>query len=422
MKIRPEDIPSQVVDLCRTLARHGHRSWVVGGCLRDLLRGEPPADWDLATDARPEQVMAVFPRVIATGLQHGTVTVRKHGRSYEITTLRGEGAYSDGRRPDSVHFVTDVREDLARRDFTVNALAYDPLAGVLEDPFGGLTDLQARVLRAVGDPARRFGEDGLRVLRAARFAATLEFAIAPETEAAIGPTLETFRRVSAERVREEWLKALKARAPSRAFDVMRRTGILAVTAPALAALDGARWVRTLHGVDAAPAEPIVRIAALLWPLRADVQAVGKWLTAYRFSTAERERVVRMLAHAAPDPAPARDADVRRYARAVGRAGLEEVVALGALMARAHADASSDAARAADALAGRVRALIAPDTPLSVRELAVGGRELMEEVGVPKGPQLGQVLEALLERVLEEPADNTRDVLLAAARRHVAEGG
>ncbi|MET0342328.1 MAG: hypothetical protein ABW252_15095 [Polyangiales bacterium] len=422
MKIRPEDIPGQVVDLCRTLARHGHRSWVVGGCLRDLLRGQQPADWDLATDARPEAVMKVFPRVIATGLQHGTVTVRKQGASYEITTLRGEGAYSDGRRPDSVHFVTDVREDLSRRDFTVNALAYDPLADALEDPFEGLADLEAGVLRAVGEPARRFGEDGLRVLRAARFAATLEFTIAPDTEAAIGPTLDTFRRVSAERVREEWLKALKARAPSRAFDVMRRTGILAITEPRLAALDDARFAATLRGVDAAPADPIVRLAALLWPLRDDPASAGKWLTAYRFSTAERDRVVRMLAHAAPTPTPASDADVRRYARSVGRAGLDEVTALGARMTRAHEGDDAPAAQDAATLAARVHALVAPDTPLSVRELAVGGRDLMEEVGVPKGPKLGEVLDALLERVLDAPSENTREALLAEARRRLAAEG
>lgn len=416
MQVRPKDIPGPVVELCRTLARHQYRSWVVGGCLRDLLRGQPPADWDLATDATPERVCAIFPRVIATGIQHGTVTVRHRGASYEVTTLRGEGAYSDGRRPDSVHYVTDVRDDLSRRDFTINALAYDPVADVLEDPFGGLADLDARVIRAVGEPARRFGEDGLRVLRAARFVATLEFALAPETEAAIRPTLETFQRVSAERVREEWVKAMRARAPSSAFDVMRRTGILAVTCPALAALADDAFAVALRAVDACRPDFCLRMAALLFPLRAAREANDGWLQRYRFSTQERERIVRMLAHAAPPGSDDfDDAEVRRYARRVGRAALDEVAELGEIVTTADVGRDPSAAEAARRLRGRLGALITAETPLAVRDLAIGGRELMAEVGIEKGPRLGVVLEALLERALVDPRINTRAALLTEAR-------
>ena len=415
-RVRPEDIPVPVREMCRTLTRHGHRGWVVGGCLRDLLRGTQPADWDLASDARPEQVQAIFPRVIPTGIQHGTVTVRHRGASYEVTTLRGEGAYSDGRRPDSVHFVTEIADDLGRRDFTINAIAYDPIADRLDDPFDGLGDLARRTIRAVGEPARRFSEDGLRVLRAARFAATLEFTIEVHTEQAISATLETFRRVSAERVREEWCKALRAREPSRAFAVMRRTGILEITSAELAAVDEAAWERTLRGVDRLQGDAPLRLAGLFWPLRGALEPIADWLVRYRFSNAERERVLRLLAHAAPEGAlEFSDHDVRRYAQRVGRASLREVVDFGAVMTALHADEDARAVEGARALAARSSALVTPATPLSARELALGGRELMAELGMPPGPRVGELLDRLLDRALADPSINTRAELLATAR-------
>src|SRR4051812_26620405 len=178
------EFPRDVTDLCARLAERGKRSWIVGGCVRDLLFGREVSDWDLATDARPDELMKIFPRAIPTGIEHGTVTVVIGKKHYEVTTLRGEAAYSDGRRPDAVHFVDDITADLARRDFTFNAIAIDPTTKVIIDPFDGRRDLEARVLRAVGNPIERFSEDGLRVLRAARFVATLEVTLDPATERA----------------------------------------------------------------------------------------------------------------------------------------------------------------------------------------------------------------------------------------------
>ncbi|HKO94967.1 MAG TPA: hypothetical protein VJU61_27625, partial [Polyangiaceae bacterium] len=300
--LKAEQIPREVVELCRSLADNGYRAWIVGGCLRDLLLGRRAADWDLATDARPEQVSRVFPKVLPTGIAHGTVTVRHKGKSFEVTTLRGEGAYSDGRRPDAVSFVQDIEEDLSRRDFTVNALAYDPLQAGLVDPFAGQADLARKLIRAVGDPTRRFSEDGLRVLRAARFCASLEFELEPGTEAAIPGSLDTFRKVSAERVRDEWLKALRAPEPGRAFSVMRRTGILAVTFAPLAQLSEPSWSASLRALDAAlgRGDPLLRLSALLWPLAAERELVAAWLVQYRFSNQERERLLRLFRHARPD--------------------------------------------------------------------------------------------------------------------------
>ena len=179
-------VPEDVLGICRRLREKGKRGWIVGGCVRDLLRGRPAKDWDVATDALPDEVVGMFRKVIPTGIQHGTVTVLIRGTHYEVTTLRGEGAYTDGRRPDSVEFVDDITADLARRDFTFNAIAIDPVDGHMIDPFGGEKDLNDHIIRAVGDANDRFAEDGLRVLRAARFAATLGCAIAPETESAMG--------------------------------------------------------------------------------------------------------------------------------------------------------------------------------------------------------------------------------------------
>jgi len=415
-QVSPSDIPRDVMDLCRELHRHGYEAWVVGGCMRDLLREKPAADWDLATSARPEDVKRVFNRVIPTGIEHGTVTVRKHGKSYEVTTLRGEGAYSDGRRPDQVEFVHDIVADLARRDFTINAIAYDPIADKLSDPFDGVGDLRRRVIRAVGDATRRFSEDGLRVLRAARFAATLEFTIDAETEAAIGATLDTFRKVSAERVREEWMKALKARKPSQAFEIMARTGMLAVTAPLLANLPDAEWRAALACLDLAEAEPCLRLSALFHPV-ADLGALAEWLTRYRFSNAEREQVLTLLRfHAPTDVDGLGDAALRRHARAASREWVHAAAQLGCLVAQARHGEGSQAHESALRLAERLRLLITADTALSSKELALTGRDLMAELALAPGPELGKILDRLLNAVIEEPSLNTRDALITLARR------
>src|SRR5262245_2758589 len=270
-------IASEAHAVCARLREHGYKAWIVGGCVRDVLLGKHVADWDIATDARPADVMRIFPKVVPTGLAHGTVTVlvdtpRGETRSLEVTTLRGETRYSDGRRPDSAYFVDDIVADLARRDFTVNAIALDPQNFELIDPFAGQADLNQRVLRAVGDPAQRFAEDGLRVLRAARFTATLDMQIEPGTFAAISGSLATYRKVSPQRVRDERLKTMRAQRPSRAFDVMRETGILAITCPEL--LEGVGmeqnrwhgydvWRHALACLDACTGDPILRMSALL---------------------------------------------------------------------------------------------------------------------------------------------------------------
>jgi tRNA nucleotidyltransferase (CCA-adding enzyme) len=433
-------VPDDVLDICRRLREKGKRGWIVGGCVRDLLRGGAAKDWDVCTDARPEEVVSFFRKVIPTGIQHGTVTVVLKGVHYEVTTLRGEGAYSDGRRPDKVEFVDDITADLARRDFTFNAMAIDPIDGHLIDPFGGRADLEARVLRAVGDAAERFFEDGLRVLRAARFSATLECSIAPDTEAAMGAprSLDTFRRVSAERVRDEWMKAMSATKPSVAFEAMRRTGLLAITCPELIATLGIEpgeapgddaYHRALASLDACAGTPLLRVAALLHDVgksrdagdgaRASAEMAEAILTRLKFSNDERARVTALIRHHVIGySSDWTDAAVRRWIRRVTPELAPDLYGLCRAIARSKRDGTADL-QAIDELAHRVTAVLAAGAALSTRDLKLNGRDLMTSLGLAPSRLIGETLERLLELVTDDPASNERETLLAAARTLLA---
>ena len=446
-------IPEDVRQLCVRLAEGGHRAWAVGGCIRDELlaelRGAPTEhrnDWDIATSARPEAVMKLFRRVIPTGLKHGTVTVLFDDRAYEVTTLRGETTYSDGRRPDSVFFVDDIKDDLARRDFTINAMAYDVLADRLIDPFGGLADLEQKRLRAVGEPAARFAEDGLRVLRAARFVATLELELDPATERAIEPSLASYRKVSAERIRDEWLKTMKARTPSRAFGVMQKHGLLAISAPELVESVGCEqnryhaydvWGHALHCLDACPPVPVLRVAGLLHDVgkprsrafsdknqdytfydhdRIGAEMVDPLLSRLRFSTDEREHIVALVRHhiICYDDQWS-DAAVRRWLRRVTPELAEDLYVL------CHADIVAKGREHAEDLENleglkrHVARVMSEGAAFGVKDLAIDGRTLMQELGLPPSRRIGEVLRELLEDVIENPSLNERSKLLARAK-------
>lgn len=439
-------VPKDVFAIVGKLRAAGRYSWIVGGCVRDSLLGKPVADWDVATEAKPNELMKIFPRAIPTGLQHGTVTLALGGHHYEITTLRGETTYSDGRRPDAVHFVEEIESDLARRDFTMNAIAVDPTSGAIIDPFGGRKDIDARIIRAVGNPVERFSEDGLRVLRAARFSATLEFDLAKETFSAIKPTLDTFRKVSAERVREEWVKAMKAKQPSRAFEVMRQTGILGVSCPEL--LEGVGmeqnrwhsfdvWQHGMACMDACVGDPILRIAALLHDVgkprsRAFSDKTQDW-TFYdhdrigaeiadpicarlRFSSEERHRIVALVRHHLFHYDSWSDAAVRRWIRRVGKERIEDLCSLNEADIRGKAPSIDPASlEPLRALKAHVEKVLAEGAALSTRDLAIDGHLLIKELGIKPGRIIGEVLSALLEDVTADPTANTREKLLERAR-------
>jgi len=406
-------IPEPVREVCAALERAGFRSWVVGGCIRDLLMDRDVSDWDLATSALPTEVRSVFRRTIPTGIQHGTVTVMHRGEGYEVTTLRGDGDYTDGRRPDQVTLGVDIEEDLARRDFTVNAIAYDPMQDELVDPFDGMIDLQARLIRAVRDPVERFGEDGLRVLRAARFASTLGFELHEATRDAIPGSLETFSKVSMERVHQEWRKAfLKSDEPSRALRIMRETGILRVTCPPLSETGDELFDAAMRRLDRAPRDHELRLAALLLEVKVDGQArwVDGWLRAMRASNQERRNVSHLIAvGVGPQGWVLDPPNVRRWMSRVGRDALEAALTL------LRADG-----RDVDALEPLVRAELSAGTPLASSELAINGKDVMQELDVAPSRAIGEVLAGLLDRVLEDPALGTRERLLAVLPAAYAE--
>ena len=445
-RILRQQIARPVLEICQELRNAGERAWVVGGCVRDVLLGQAVNDWDVATSAHPSTVQQVFDRVIPTGIDHGTVTVLWKGGAYEVTTLRGEGAYSDGRRPDSVVFVGHIEEDLARRDFTVNAIAYDPVDGRVVDPFGGLEDMRRKLLRAVGAPKERFQEDGLRILRGARFVATLEFELEEATEAAFRGALDTFRRVSPERVREEWLKAMKARVPSRAFEVMRRTGILEVTYPELLEQVGCAqnrwhaydvWNHTMRVLDECEGDPIERTAALLhdvakprtrarsdktgdWTFyhheRVGADMADRWLRAYKFANKERELIVGLVRHhliCYSDDWT--DAAVRRFMKRVGHDRIDPLLRLG------RADALGKGRDVPDELAGlanlrrRIDQELERGSALTTRDLAIDGNDVIALLEGRGGPLVGQILRELVERVIDDPSLNARNKLLPLAR-------
>ena len=443
-------VPDDVRGVCKRLKERGFKAYVVGGCVRDLLIGKDIADWDVTTDAKPPQMLDLFPRVIPTGIQHGTVTVLTGGMPVEVTTFRGEGAYSDGRRPDTVEFVSDITADLARRDFTVNAIALDPDDGHVIDPFHGRRDIERHVIRAVGTPLDRFREDGLRVLRAARFVATLGFDLDAETEKAIEPSLDVFKKVSAERVRDEWVKAMKARKPSRAFDVMQKNGIMAITCPEMIEGVGMEqnkwhtfdvWRHGMECLDACAGDPILRIAAMLHDVgkprsRAFSDKTKDW-TFYdherigaeiadpicqrlRFSNDERTRIVHLVKnHLFHYTDEWTDATVRRFIQRIGKERLEDLYALNEADVRAKGREGGPDLSPLMGLKAHVAKVIAAGDALTTRDLAIDGRDIMKELGLVPGPEVGRVLKTLLDEVIADPKKNDRDVLLAIARKVLA---
>lgn len=390
-------VPAALLALAHHLRAAGHRAWLVGGGVRDVLLGRPVADWDLATDARPDAVRRLIPDAEPTGLPHGTVTVTRAGTPYEITTLRAETGYRDGRHPDEVRFVDDLAIDLARRDFTINAFAWNPITRVFTDAFAGLADLRRGLLRAVGDPAARFGEDGLRAMRAVRLCATLEMRLEADTAGAIGGALDILDRVSRERVHVELFKLLAARRPSLGLEPMAETGIWprVLGRPGAAEIDAA-----ISAVELMRPDPVVRLARLLWPLRADRAGIEAIVDGLKPSRDERARVLALTDPAIAPLGRLRDpVAIRRLAAALGRKHLADATDL---LAREWAQLVTieEAVRGA---------------ALGVGELAIGGKELVAAGIAAPGPGLGKLLAGLLDWVLEAPERNTADALLAQAR-------
>ena len=438
-------LPAHAARAIEQLEGAGFETWAVGGCVRDSLRGAAPHDWDLCTAARPEQMKAVFAgeRVLETGLKHGTLTLLTDGGPLEITTFRADGGYSDGRHPDAVRFVGSVEDDLARRDFTVGAMAWHPARGLC-DPYGGLDDLQDGILRAVGDPDARFTEDGLRILRAVRFASQLGFAVEPQTAAAMRRQLARLNCVAAERVREELTRTLCGRFVQRALLSYR--DVLAAVLPELMPMfDCAQqnphhlydvWEHSVRAVGQMPAVPALRWAMLLHDCgkpackTIDEKGVGHFyghpkvsreiaeriVQRLRFSGAESARIL-LLVEQHDRPLGENDKLVRRRLSQIGEARFRDLLAI------KKGDAVGQGTHPEDVawLYGMEQCLdrvLAADACFSLRQLAVNGDDMLA-LGL-SGPAVGAMLHDLLRAVIDEQADNTRGALLALARARMEE--
>lgn len=440
----PEETHKRILKIASTLKQAGFECYLVGGSVRDLILGRPVYDFDFATNAHPGQVMKLFRKVIPTGIKHGTVSILMGEHGYEITTYRTDGTYIDGRHPESIKYSSTLEEDVRRRDFTINGLAYDLMTGEIIDLVGGLRDLELKIIRTIGDPVTRFSEDGLRTFRACRFAAKLNFTIEDDTFNAIGSTLNIAAGVSMERARDELLKLLGADVPSIGFEYMRRSGLLGVFLPELLACYGLTqnkyhiydiYYHSLYSCDAPPKEqPLIRLAALLHDLGKvstrregddgestfyNHEVIGtriakRIMKRLKFSNEETDRITNLVAnHMFHYTDEWTDGAVRRFMRKVGLENLEELIDL------RMADRKGNGQRGGmpqpiKELRKRIDKIIEAENAITVKDLKINGHDVMDEFKVSPGPIVGAILNELLELVLDAPEMNERAVLMENA--------
>lgn len=407
LHINPTLIHPLAIEVCRILHENDYQAFIVGGCVRDLLLGQKPKDWDITTDASPKRVIELFPKTIPTGLQHGTVTVvmgEGVENHFEVTTFRIEGAYSDGRRPDEVFFVMNVEQDLARRDLTINAIAYDPITQNFSDPFNGVEDQKAGLIKAVGNPVARFQEDGLRIMRVARFAARFGYAVDGATFQGMKQSLDTLKKVSKERISDELSKTLMSDNPSYGLQILRECGALDIACPLLAG----RQLPLLPHQDLCKGSLEVRLAFLYNKL--PIEQVQEELINLKFSNKEIKRVLFLLQlverfyvfeekHSAlayksfmaviknhsPDPW---EDTLRQFLRLTEPMGLASVSLL-------------------EEYQGTV--------VLARKDMAINGDDLLEG-GMTPGPRIKKALDECYLEILRNPENNTKSRLLEVARQ------
>ena len=396
IKVRIQ-LPYEVEWVIGKIRDAGYEAFAVGGCVRDTLLGRTPEDWDVTTSARPEAVKAIFERTVDTGLQHGTVTVLKNRKGYEVTTYRIDGEYHDGRHPDSVEFTPNLLEDLKRRDFTINAMAYSHETGIV-DEFGGMEDLKAGIVRCVGRPEDRFTEDALRLLRALRFSAQLGFEIEESTYAAIKTIAPNLAKVSKERVQAELTKLLLSAHPERIL-LLKETGLSAQIVPGFDAVFAPALFSKLSQL---PAEKSLRWAGfLLCQSTKQAEAVLKGLKMDNGTIGNVSRMIEGAKKTLPLEKPA----VRRAMSRYTPYQLEGALKLKELMGSPDAEEIR-----------RLREEIIRDGDcVSLKDLAVKGRDLLE-AGVERGPMVGEILNHLFDLVLLHPEKNDRELLLKEVRR------
>ena len=444
MQIR---LPDKVKRIIRTLTAAGYEAYAVGGCVRDSVLGRTPNDWDITTSARPEEMKRLFARTVDTGIKHGTVTVLMSGEGFEVTTYRIDGVYEDARHPKDVTFTSSLEEDLRRRDFTINAMAYNDESGLV-DLFGGMRDIELGVVRCVGDAEERFTEDALRMLRAVRFSAQLGYEIEEETGAAIRRLAPNLRYISAERIQAELVKLVTSAHPDD-LRIAYETGITAQILPEFdLCMQTAQnnphhcysvGEHILHSLPAVPPDKVLRLGMLFHdigkPQTRTVDengithnkghaAVGEKMTReilrrLKFDNDTTDKVTKIVRFHDQEISPT-DSGVRR---AVNRMG-EDIFPLLFYVKRADVSAQSDYLREEKLrkiayIEELYQGICQRQECLNLRDLAVSGNDLIA-LGIPAGRQIGELLKELLELVLEEPARNTREELLAVCRMRLQE--
>lgn len=435
-------LPEHVTHILQTLEAAGYEGYAVGGCVRDVLLGRTPQDWDITTNARPMQVKELFRRTVDTGLQHGTVTVMLDHTGYEVTTYRVDGEYEDGRHPKSVSFTAHLSDDLKRRDFTINAMAYNEKTGLV-DLYGGREDLKNGIIRCVGDPAERFTEDALRMMRAIRFGAQLGFSIEKETLRAVHLLAASIQRISAERIQTELLKTLTSAHPD-GVRLFYETGLSAYFLPELDAMMETPQnnphhcysvgEHTLHSLSHVEPDKVLRLAMLLHdvakprvkttdadgidhfhghPIEGEVLA-RQILRRLKLDNDTIRRVTALVRWHDNNP-PLTPRNVRRAIHCAGEGQYPALFAVKRADILAQSDYQrEEKLRYVDEYEALYRQITERQQCLSVRDLAVDGADLIA-AGVPQGKEIGERLQALLELVLDCPECNTKEYLLAQIR-------
>lgn len=451
-------IPDELKKMNEIFSQNGFEAYLVGGAVRDMLLGKKADDWDVTTNAKPEEVMKIFRRVIPTGIDHGTVTVHFLGQEIEVTTFRTESDYSDGRHPDKVEYAGHIEEDLSRRDFTMNAIAASLEDGHIVDPYGGVEDLKKGIIRTVGIPHERFMEDGLRPVRALRFASKLQFSIEKDTYSEIFEenVQKKIASISVERFRDELMKMMASPKPSVGLKMMEETGVLKIFMDELSVCRGCIQKddrgyhifdvmdHNIYACDGAPKEkPLLRLAAFLHDCgkpaskvertveghkinnfynheKYSVEIARSLMTKLKFSNAEIDYVCHLIEnHMFHYESSWSDAAVRRFIVRVGLDSFDDLIdlRLADMYGKYNADVrlhnSAGCANLVE-LTDRVKALAAQSCALSLKDLKVNGKDLIAE-GIPAGKKLGKILNELFQTVLDDPEMNDREKLLKLAK-------
>jgi tRNA nucleotidyltransferase (CCA-adding enzyme) len=433
LAIHRQRIPPIVLDISRELIRNGYQAFLVGGAIRDALLGSQAKDWDVATDATPETIRDLFPTVKSFYLKHGTVTLVIRGSHFEVTPFRGpEGEIGPG-----------IEEDLAHRDFTINAMAYDLIRGKIIDPFGGAKDIGRKLVRAVASPLERFKEDPLRMMRAIRFSQELQYSIDPETLMAIVSFSHAMSEVAVERIRDELVRMLIVGRPSAGFNLMRKTGLLQVSLPEL--VEGYRkrqnnfhkytiYRHIMETVDAIEGDPVLRLSALFHDIakpRVREKRNGRWrffghaaasaaltreiMVRFKFSTELITRVESLVAnHMFDYTQDVSDKAIRRFIKRTGSGNVDDLIKLRKADDLAHGRGKGFEGQIEE-FKKRIHAQIKKSSAFTLSDLAVNGHDVMRIMGLPPCSEVGHILNRLLEAVVDSPECNTRETLIGMLR-------